>query len=145
MGDVDINTLTMQHYLALTRGNQAPGVVNNEIGKNVNFEIKSQFIRNLREDAFLGNKNNEAHEHMERVLNFFSLSFSKWQNKSSNKRTSSGSGNGDDKRDKTQAKPDKTEHKTESVEKSKVKSQQKVKPDKVEAKKIKKPKKNNIE
>nr|GEY42156.1 putative ribonuclease H-like domain-containing protein [Tanacetum cinerariifolium] len=47
-------------------------------------------------------------------------------------------GNEYNKRDKIQAKPDKTEHKTESVEKSKVKSQQKVKPNKVKAKKIKK-------
>nr|GEU69242.1 reverse transcriptase domain-containing protein [Tanacetum cinerariifolium] len=38
------------------------------------------------------------------------------------------------KRDKIQAKPDKTEHKTESVENSTVKGQQKVKPDKIEAK-----------
>nr|GEX13115.1 hypothetical protein [Tanacetum cinerariifolium] len=38
------------------------------------------------------------------------------------------------KKDKFQAKPDKTEHKTKSVEKSTVKGQQKVKPDKIEAK-----------
>nr|GEX78463.1 hypothetical protein [Tanacetum cinerariifolium] len=38
------------------------------------------------------------------------------------------------KKDKIQEKPDKTEHKTESVENSTVRSQQKVKPDKVEAK-----------
>nr|GEX79207.1 hypothetical protein [Tanacetum cinerariifolium] len=51
-------------------------------------------------------------------------------------------GNGyDKKRDKIQAKPGKTEHKTESVEKSTVKSQQKVKPNKVEAKEIKKSRK----
>nr|GEV70957.1 hypothetical protein [Tanacetum cinerariifolium] len=46
------------------------------------------------------------------------------------------------KRDKIQAKPDKTEHKTESVEKSTVKSQQKVKPDKIKAKETKKSKGN---
>ncbi|GKA62111.1 putative reverse transcriptase domain-containing protein [Tanacetum coccineum] len=32
MAGVDINTLTMEQYLALTRGNQAPGVVKPEIG-----------------------------------------------------------------------------------------------------------------
>nr|GEV81876.1 probable glucuronoxylan glucuronosyltransferase IRX7 [Tanacetum cinerariifolium] len=41
------------------------------------------------------------------------------------------------KMDKIQAKPDKTKHKTESVEKSTVRRQQKVKPDKVEANEIK--------
>ncbi|GKD57587.1 putative reverse transcriptase domain-containing protein [Tanacetum coccineum] len=56
MGDVDINTLTMEEYLTLTRGNQAPGVVKQEIGGNVNFEIKSQFMRELRETPFSGTK-----------------------------------------------------------------------------------------
>ncbi|GJR70814.1 hypothetical protein Tco_0016879 [Tanacetum coccineum] len=41
MGDIDINTLTMEHYLALTRGNEALGVVKPEIGSNVNLKIKS--------------------------------------------------------------------------------------------------------
>nr|GEX14465.1 reverse transcriptase domain-containing protein [Tanacetum cinerariifolium] len=49
----------------------------------------------------------------------------------------------DKKGEKIQAKLDKTEHKTESVEKSTVKSQQKVKPDKIEAKKTKKSKRRN--
>ncbi|GJX27745.1 hypothetical protein Tco_0235824 [Tanacetum coccineum] len=34
----------MEQYLALSRENQAPGMVKPEIGGNVNFEIKSQFI-----------------------------------------------------------------------------------------------------
>ncbi|GKD52549.1 hypothetical protein Tco_1281525, partial [Tanacetum coccineum] len=40
MAGVDNNTLTMEQYLALSRENQAPGVVKPEIGGNVNFEIK---------------------------------------------------------------------------------------------------------
>ncbi|GJT53420.1 DNA-binding pseudobarrel domain-containing protein [Tanacetum coccineum] len=63
----EINNLTMEQYLALTRGNQAPGVVKLEIGGNVNFEIKSQFMQELREDTFSRNKNNDAHEHVERI------------------------------------------------------------------------------
>nr|GEZ13970.1 DNA-binding pseudobarrel domain-containing protein [Tanacetum cinerariifolium] len=73
MGDTDINTLTMEQYLALTRGNQASGVVKPEIGGNVNFEIKSQFMRELREDTFSGNKNGDAYEHVERILDTVSL------------------------------------------------------------------------
>ncbi|GJY10026.1 hypothetical protein Tco_0378211 [Tanacetum coccineum] len=38
----------MEQYLALTRGNQAPGMVKPKIGGNVNFEIKSKFMRELR-------------------------------------------------------------------------------------------------
>ncbi|GKG11797.1 hypothetical protein Tco_0346034, partial [Tanacetum coccineum] len=58
----------MEQYFALTRGNQAPGVVKPEIGGNVNFEIKSQFKVELREDTFSGKKNDDAHECVERIL-----------------------------------------------------------------------------
>ncbi|GKA92211.1 reverse transcriptase domain-containing protein [Tanacetum coccineum] len=68
MGDADINALTMEQYMALTHGNQALGVVKPKIGGNVNFEIKSQFMRELREYTFSGNKNDEAYEHVERIL-----------------------------------------------------------------------------
>nr|GEV28925.1 hypothetical protein [Tanacetum cinerariifolium] len=44
MAGVDINTLTMEQYLALSRENKAPGMVKPEMRGNVNFEIKSQFI-----------------------------------------------------------------------------------------------------
>ncbi|GJS77477.1 putative reverse transcriptase domain-containing protein [Tanacetum coccineum] len=73
MGDVDINTLLMEQYLALTRGNQVPRVIKPEIGNNVNFEIKSLFMRELREYTFSGNKNDDAYEHVERVLDIVSL------------------------------------------------------------------------
>ncbi|GJS32232.1 hypothetical protein Tco_0530614 [Tanacetum coccineum] len=73
MAGVDINTLTMEQYLALSRENQAPGVVKPEIGGNVNFEIKSQFMRELREDTFSGNKNEDAHDHIDRVLSIVGL------------------------------------------------------------------------
>ncbi|GKC07247.1 protein kinase-like domain, concanavalin A-like lectin/glucanase domain protein [Tanacetum coccineum] len=63
----------MEQYLALTRGNQAPGVVKPENRGNVNFEIKSQFMWELREDSFSRNKNDDAHEHVERVLDIVSL------------------------------------------------------------------------
>ncbi|GJU05788.1 reverse transcriptase domain-containing protein [Tanacetum coccineum] len=50
MAEVDVDTLTMEQYLALSRENQASGVVKPEIESNVNFKIKSQFMRKLRED-----------------------------------------------------------------------------------------------
>ncbi|GJX24724.1 hypothetical protein Tco_0231020 [Tanacetum coccineum] len=73
MAGVDVNTLTMEQYLALSRENQAPGVVKPEIGGNVNFEIKSQFMRELREDTFFRNKDEDAHSHIDRVLSIVSL------------------------------------------------------------------------
>ncbi|GJT46115.1 hypothetical protein Tco_0954830 [Tanacetum coccineum] len=73
MAGVDIDTLTIEQYLALSREKQAPGVVKPEIRGNVNFEIKSQFMRELRKETFSGNKNEDAHDHVDRVLNIVSL------------------------------------------------------------------------
>ncbi|GJW49072.1 hypothetical protein Tco_0090423 [Tanacetum coccineum] len=73
MGDADINTLTMEQYLALTCENQALGVVKPEIRGNINFKIKSQFMRELKEDTFSWNKNDDAYEHVERILDIVSL------------------------------------------------------------------------
>ncbi|GJS35025.1 reverse transcriptase domain-containing protein [Tanacetum coccineum] len=63
----------MEQYLTLTRGNQEPGMVKSDIDGNINFKIKSQFMRELREDAFAGNKKDDAHEHVERILDIVSL------------------------------------------------------------------------
>nr|GEW03418.1 hypothetical protein [Tanacetum cinerariifolium] len=59
----------MEQYLALSQENQAPGVVKPKIEGNVNFEIKSQFMRELSKDTFSENKNEDAHDHVDRVLN----------------------------------------------------------------------------
>ncbi|GJW52663.1 hypothetical protein Tco_0096748 [Tanacetum coccineum] len=69
----EIDNLTMKQYLALTPGNQAPGVVKPEIGGNVYFKTKSHFMRELREDTFSGSKNDNAHDHVERVLDIISF------------------------------------------------------------------------
>ncbi|GJU92812.1 hypothetical protein Tco_1317568 [Tanacetum coccineum] len=73
MGDANIKMLTMEQFLALTRRNQAPGMVKLEIRGNVNFEIKIQFMRELREDTFSGNKNKDAYEHVKRILDIVNL------------------------------------------------------------------------
>ncbi|GJX88433.1 copia protein [Tanacetum coccineum] len=66
MAGVDINTLTLEQCLALSRDNQTPSVVKPEIEGNVNFKIKSQFMSELREDTFFGNKDEDAHDHIDR-------------------------------------------------------------------------------
>ncbi|GJV45511.1 hypothetical protein Tco_1430047 [Tanacetum coccineum] len=73
MAGVDVDTLTMEQYLALSRENQAPDVVKPEIRGNVNFEIKNQFMGELREDTFYGNKDEDAHDHIDRVLSIVGL------------------------------------------------------------------------
>ncbi|GJU30355.1 hypothetical protein Tco_1173944 [Tanacetum coccineum] len=74
MAEGEINNLFMEHYLALTRGNQAPGVVKPEIGGNVNFEIKVKFIAGIRGRHFFRyKKTSDTHEHVEQVLDIVSL------------------------------------------------------------------------
>ncbi|GJZ57842.1 hypothetical protein Tco_0613336 [Tanacetum coccineum] len=73
MAGVNFDTITMEKYLSLSRENQAPSVVKPEIGGNVNFKIKSQFMRELREDIFSENKNEDAHDHIDRVLSIVGL------------------------------------------------------------------------
>nr|GEX50028.1 hypothetical protein [Tanacetum cinerariifolium] len=73
IGGANINTLTMEKYFALSYGNLVSGVVKPEIRGNFNFEIKSQFIRELREDTFSGNKNDDAHKLVKRILDSVSL------------------------------------------------------------------------
>ncbi|GKC83404.1 hypothetical protein Tco_1139121, partial [Tanacetum coccineum] len=73
MARVDVYTLTIEQYLALSRENQAPGVVKPKIRSNANFEIKSQFMRELREDTFSENKDEDAHDYIDWVLSIIGL------------------------------------------------------------------------
>nr|GEU44557.1 hypothetical protein [Tanacetum cinerariifolium] len=53
MGTTDINTLTIEQYLALTRRDR-PDVVIPELRNDVDFEIKSHFMSELRCNLFAG-------------------------------------------------------------------------------------------
>jgi hypothetical protein len=61
MGDVDIDTLTLEECLAPTRDEQGPGLVRPAIGAEVQFEIKNQFIKELRKDPFSGANTEDAY------------------------------------------------------------------------------------
>nr|GEY59591.1 hypothetical protein [Tanacetum cinerariifolium] len=64
--DVDINMLTMDQYLALVQDNIRPGVVKPKIGNDVEFEINSNFMRELRRKLFKGTNDEDVHEHVRR-------------------------------------------------------------------------------
>ncbi|GJY68054.1 hypothetical protein Tco_0471036 [Tanacetum coccineum] len=53
--------------------NQGTRRVKLEIEGNVNFKIKSQFMHELREDTFSGNKDEDAHDHIDWFLNIVGL------------------------------------------------------------------------
>ncbi|GJT97536.1 hypothetical protein Tco_1093054 [Tanacetum coccineum] len=71
--DVDINILTMEQYLALIQDNIRPGVVKPEIGDDIEFEISSNFMRELRRKLFKGTDDEAAYEHVLRVLEIVDL------------------------------------------------------------------------
>ncbi|GJU90720.1 hypothetical protein Tco_1303143 [Tanacetum coccineum] len=67
MGAIDINTLAIEQYYPLTRRDR-PSVVIPILGNDVDFEIKSQFMSELRCNLFAGTDDENAHEHVRRVL-----------------------------------------------------------------------------
>ncbi|GJS68495.1 reverse transcriptase domain-containing protein [Tanacetum coccineum] len=71
--DVDINTLTLEKYLAWVQDDIRPRVVKPKIGNDVEFEINSKFMRELRRKLFKGTVNEDAHEHVRRVLEIVDL------------------------------------------------------------------------
>nr|GEW81436.1 hypothetical protein [Tanacetum cinerariifolium]GEX45946.1 hypothetical protein [Tanacetum cinerariifolium] len=66
IGDIDINTVTMEQYIALIRDNNRSGVVKPKIGNDISFEIKSHFIKELRHNLYVGTEDEDAHEHVRR-------------------------------------------------------------------------------
>ncbi|GJW77390.1 hypothetical protein Tco_0139072 [Tanacetum coccineum] len=58
--DVDISTLTIEQYLALIQDNNISGIVKPKIGDDVEFEINSNFMRELRRKLFKGTIDEDA-------------------------------------------------------------------------------------
>ncbi|GJV85114.1 hypothetical protein Tco_1525012 [Tanacetum coccineum] len=71
--DVDISTLTIPQYLALIQDDIKPGVVKPEIGNDVEFEINSNFMRELRGKLFAGTDDDDSYEHVRRILEIVDL------------------------------------------------------------------------
>ncbi|GKB08222.1 hypothetical protein Tco_0836506, partial [Tanacetum coccineum] len=71
--DVDISPLTMEQYLALIPDNIKLGIVNPEIGNDVEFEINANFMRELRCKLFAGTDDEEAYQHVRTVLEIVDL------------------------------------------------------------------------
>nr|GEW66537.1 oligopeptide transporter [Tanacetum cinerariifolium] len=71
--DVDINTLTLEQYQAWVQDNIRPGMVKPKIGNGVELEFNSNFMRELRHKLFKGTDDEDAHEHVRRVLEITNL------------------------------------------------------------------------
>nr|GEW72947.1 RNA-directed DNA polymerase, eukaryota, nucleotide-binding alpha-beta plait domain protein [Tanacetum cinerariifolium] len=71
--DVDINTLTLEQYQAWVQDDIRPGMVKPKIGNDVELEFNSNFMRELRRKLFKGTDDEDAHEHVRRVLEITNL------------------------------------------------------------------------
>ncbi|GKA36004.1 zinc finger, CCHC-type containing protein [Tanacetum coccineum] len=59
---------TMEQYMSKTRTDYGSGVARPKIDKKDQFELKGQFLKVLREITFSGSDNEDANEHIEKVL-----------------------------------------------------------------------------
>nr|GEX94304.1 hypothetical protein [Tanacetum cinerariifolium] len=71
--DVDINTLTIEQYLALIHDNNRPSIMKPNIGDDVEFDINNNCMRELRRKLFAGTDDEDAHKHVRRVLEIVDL------------------------------------------------------------------------
>ncbi|GKD84471.1 retrovirus-related pol polyprotein from transposon TNT 1-94, partial [Tanacetum coccineum] len=64
---------TMEQYMSKTRADYGSGVVRPKIKDKDNFELKGQFLKELRTNTFNGLDHEDANEHIEKVLKIVDL------------------------------------------------------------------------
>ncbi|GKA55364.1 DNA-directed DNA polymerase, partial [Tanacetum coccineum] len=66
-------TETMEEYMCKTRGDYGSGVTRPKIDAKDHFELKGQFLKELRDNTFSGSDHEDANEHIEKVLEIVDL------------------------------------------------------------------------
>ncbi|GKA73184.1 reverse transcriptase domain-containing protein [Tanacetum coccineum] len=64
---------TMKQYMSKTRADYGSGVARPKIGDKDSFELKGQFLKELRDNTFSGSNHEDANEHIEKVLEIVDL------------------------------------------------------------------------
>ncbi|GJX64645.1 hypothetical protein Tco_0298988 [Tanacetum coccineum] len=64
---------TMEQYMSKIRTDYGSGVANPKINNKDQFELKGQFLKELRENTFSGSDNEDANEHIEKVFEIVDL------------------------------------------------------------------------
>ncbi|GKA61676.1 hypothetical protein Tco_0761195 [Tanacetum coccineum] len=64
---------TMEEYMMKTRKDYGSGIARPKIDDKAHFELKGQFLKELRDNAFSGLDNEDANEHIEKVLEIIDL------------------------------------------------------------------------
>ncbi|GJW51515.1 hypothetical protein Tco_0092866 [Tanacetum coccineum] len=61
-------TETMEQYMSKTRGDYGSGVTRPKINSDTHFELKWQFLKELRDNTFSGSEHEDANEHIKKIL-----------------------------------------------------------------------------
>ncbi|GKD26705.1 zinc finger, CCHC-type containing protein, partial [Tanacetum coccineum] len=64
---------TMEQYMSKTRPDYGSGVARSKIEDKDNFELKGQFLKELRTNTFSGSDHEDASEHIKKVLEIVDL------------------------------------------------------------------------
>ncbi|GKA12465.1 putative reverse transcriptase domain-containing protein [Tanacetum coccineum] len=64
---------TMEEYMSKTRSDYGSGVTRPKINDKYHFELKDQFLKELRDNTFSGSNHEDANEHIEKVLEIVDL------------------------------------------------------------------------
>ncbi|GJU13942.1 hypothetical protein Tco_1136338 [Tanacetum coccineum] len=64
---------TMEQYMSKTRADYGSGVARPKIEDEDNFELKGQFLKELRTNTFSGSNHEDANEHIDKVLEIVNL------------------------------------------------------------------------
>ncbi|GJX94349.1 hypothetical protein Tco_0348935 [Tanacetum coccineum] len=64
---------TMEQYMSKTRANYGSGIARPKIKDKDSFELKGQFLKELRDNTFSGSDHEDANKHIEKVLEIVDL------------------------------------------------------------------------
>ncbi|GJV52688.1 hypothetical protein Tco_1448429 [Tanacetum coccineum] len=64
---------TMEQYMSKTRMNYGSGVARPMIEEKDSFELKGQFLKDVRENMFSGSDSEDVNEHIEKGLEIIDL------------------------------------------------------------------------
>ncbi|GKE52277.1 hypothetical protein Tco_1487433, partial [Tanacetum coccineum] len=64
---------TMEQYMSKTQTDYGSGVARPKIDNKDQFELKGKFLKELRENTFSDSENEDANEHIEKVLKIVDL------------------------------------------------------------------------
>ncbi|GJR37907.1 hypothetical protein Tco_1213591 [Tanacetum coccineum] len=70
---VETMAKTMEQYMSKTRANYGSGIARPKIDDKDQFELKGQFLKELRDNTFSGSDHEDANEHIEKVLEIVDL------------------------------------------------------------------------